>query len=176
MAPGQWSAGEPIWYWADGNPTEGDWTKPKPSIHMPRWASRLTLTVSDVRVQRLQDCSDDDAAAEGLTYLDDGPGAGFWIVDGTPVCSAGSVEAYAQLWNHINGDGAWEANPWIVAITFTVEKRNIDALQVAALATTKPATARLAMQQAGDLARTRAKSDLKNGPSHDHSTEAGAVP
>lgn len=114
------------------NVPPADEIKWRVSIHMPRRASRLTLTVTDVRVQRLQDCSDDDAAAEGLQYLEDGPGAGFWIVDGTDVCSDGSVEAYAQLWDEINGLGAWATNPWVVAVTFTVEKRNIDALQAAA--------------------------------------------
>jgi hypothetical protein len=97
------------------------------SIHMPRWALRLTLTVTDVRVERLQAISVDAAAAEGLKYIDEGPGAGFWVVDDTPVCGDGSVEAYAQLWDHINGAGAWKADPWIVATTFTVALRNIDA-------------------------------------------------
>ena len=46
-----------FWYWADGNPKWGDWTKPKPSIHMPRWASRLTLEVTGIRVERVQDIS-----------------------------------------------------------------------------------------------------------------------
>lgn len=103
-----------------------DRIKWRPGIHQPRWASRLTLHVTEVRVQRLQDISDDDAAAEGLTYLSEGPGAGHWIVDDTPVCSSGSAEAYAQLWEHINGAGAWAKNPWVAAYTFTVEKSNID--------------------------------------------------
>jgi hypothetical protein len=79
---------------------------------MPRWASRLTLTVTDVRVQRLTEISDEDAEAEGVT-----PGFG-----GGPI-----VEDFLCLWNSIHGPFACNANPWIAAYTFTVERRNIDA-------------------------------------------------
>lgn len=122
-------AGVPVWYWADGNPPDGDWTKPIVSIHMPRWVSRLTNIVTDVRVQRLLEIDADDAAAEGLFYVEDGPGAGFWLGDkeGTlGICGDGSIEAYAQLWEYINGAGSWDANPWVVALTFDVVNRNID--------------------------------------------------
>jgi hypothetical protein len=57
----------PCWYWAVGNPENGDWSKPKPPIHMPRRASRLTLELVDVRVQRLQEITREDAIAEGAT-------------------------------------------------------------------------------------------------------------
>lgn len=87
-----------------------------PSIHMPRWASRLWLAVTDVRVQRLQDISEADAVAEGI--------------DHAAVTHFGAPSrAYAALWNHLHSaenDHSWEANPWIVAITFTVNRGNID--------------------------------------------------
>jgi hypothetical protein len=111
----------------------------RPSIHMPRWASRINLTVTDVRVQRLQEISEADAAAEGLEYDIDGDidghgrhvvieswrGAAYlpWLRD--------PMEAYADLWDHINaarGYG-WDADPWVVAISFTAEQRNIDGAQ-----------------------------------------------
>lgn len=94
----------------------------KSSIHMPRWASRLTLTVTDVRVQRLQDISDDDVRAEGIGAL---PGNH----TGDPALMRADFRA---IWNSIHGPGAWEANPWVAAISFTVERGNIDALREAA--------------------------------------------
>lgn len=86
-------------------------------IHMPRWASRLTLTVTDVRVQRLQEISEWDARAEGVS-LPQNPQS-----YRTP-CRL----EFANLWSRIHGDGAWEANPEVVALTFTAEQRNIDAI------------------------------------------------
>ena len=119
-----------VWYWADGNPHGGDWTKPKPGIHMPRWASRITLHVTDVRVQRLQDCSEEDAKAEGVvdTGRRDGAPYSHFTVHGVPgiVIEHEPQPVYAQLWNQINGAGAWESNPWVAAYTFRVEVRNID--------------------------------------------------
>ncbi len=110
----------------DQEPNDGCRGRYRHGRFMMRWMSRITDTVTDVRVERLQDIGMDDAAAEGLRYIDDGPGAGFWVVDGTPVCGDGTVEAYQQLWEHINGDGAWARNDWVTALTFTVAHRNID--------------------------------------------------
>lgn len=104
-------------------PVQQGW---RPSIHMPRWASRLTLTVTDVRVERLQDIGTADAMAEGIERSGDGyaaPGMS-WV---------GSPElAYRCLWEAINGPGSWAANPWVAAYTFTVQHGNIDALVRAA--------------------------------------------
>jgi hypothetical protein len=90
------------------------WT---PSIHMPRWASRITLELTDVRVQRLQDISEEDARAEGIVPGLDDEG---WQVYGDRSgidCSHASL-AYRDLWNEINGAGSWDANPWVWALTF----------------------------------------------------------
>jgi hypothetical protein len=111
------------------------------AIHLPRWASRLTLLVDDVRVQRLQNISEADAIAEGVSedrvILDivcyGGPTVektGLRYFVDTPDIEDqnfdNAVEAYAHLWDHINGPGAWEANPWVAAITFRVIRENID--------------------------------------------------
>lgn len=123
----------------------------KPSIFMPRWASRMTLSVTDVRVERLQDISETDAAAEGIVRVASYPMAdsdlsdplvGYseeeaWShdpKDPLPIYELpGSAKAaYRRLWNQINGADAWKANPWVAAYTFTVELGNIDQLRAAA--------------------------------------------
>lgn len=130
--PATWPVGCDIWYWADGNPPYGDWTKPKRSMHMPRWMSRLTLTVTDVRIERLQDISADDAIAEGVvdTGRRDGAPYSHFTVEGVPGIKIEHEPepVYAQLWEKINGEGSWDANPWVSVISFTVQKGNIDAL------------------------------------------------
>jgi hypothetical protein len=106
---------------------DGPW---RPSIHMPRWASRLTLPVTDVRVQRLQDITEDDALAEGVCPH---PRGGFHMpgVDHPnrefPYLSRSTPRGmFAALWDTLHGPGAWEDNPWVVAISFTVHHGNID--------------------------------------------------
>lgn len=87
----------------------------RPSIHMPRWASRLTLTVTDVRVQRVQEISLGDICAEGLARS---------IYDFAPVQRG--FDAWADLWISIYGPEAWAANPWVAALTFETHRCNID--------------------------------------------------
>ena len=101
----------------------------RPSIHMPRWASRLTLTVTDVRVQRLQDISEADAMAEDADYAANN--MGFSPISGQPHGVRTFKAGFAHLWNSLHGPDAWDANPWVVAISFTVRKGNIDALDLA---------------------------------------------
>jgi hypothetical protein len=117
-----------IWRWADGNPTYGDWTRPKPSIHMPRWASRLTLTVTDVRVQRLQDISTRDCIAEGISadLAQAMEAAGRSDLAQRHALHDTYVYGYRSLWNSLHGPDAWDANPWVAAISFTVQRGNID--------------------------------------------------
>ena len=109
-------------YEADGDPTGFGISDLKPAIFMPRWASRITLIVTDVRVERLQDISEGDALAEGIERCHF-PERGDW---GWP------QKRYRDLWDAINGAGAWEENPWVAACTFTVIKQNIDQIDRAA--------------------------------------------
>lgn len=83
----------------------------RPSIHMPRWASRILLEVTDVRVERLQDISEADAVAEGSFGW-----AGEQDTPARDLLEARLV--YRQLWEEINGTGAWDANPWVWVVSF----------------------------------------------------------
>lgn len=113
----------------DGEFGERDWTMPKAAargnvspLFMPRWASRLTLAITDVRVERLNDCSSEDAAAEGLVKL---PATGRYVVEqGAQYFGAASRdprEVYSWLWDDINGAGSWAANPWVLVVGFDVQ-------------------------------------------------------
>ncbi|MFL1873936.1 hypothetical protein ACIKT0_01700 [Hansschlegelia beijingensis] len=97
------------------------------SIHMPRWASRLPLLVTDVRVQRLQEISEDDARAEGIEPDDTGTA---WLCYASQPKGqthwAAPRESYRTLWDSINGPSSWAANPWVAAYTFTVHQQNVD--------------------------------------------------
>lgn len=85
---------------------EGAW---RPSIHMPRWASRITLEITGVRVERLDDISHDDAKAEGCCY---GRGGG------VPDFAVTPADHFPTLWASIYGVDSWNANPWVWAISF----------------------------------------------------------
>lgn len=113
----------------DQEPNDGCRGKTRVAIHMPRWASRLTLTVTDVRVQRLQEITHADAMAEGVhpPMPHRAPQGGDCNGDPSGIDDCYRC-AFRLLWMQINGVRAnWYANPWIVALTFTVNKRNIDA-------------------------------------------------
>lgn len=93
------------------------WT---PSIHMPRWASRITLEITDVRVERLKQITDDDIAAEGIESLGSLPGTG-----GPSAGQFGGKystlrQLFSGLWVEINGPGSWDADPWVWVVSFKV--------------------------------------------------------
>lgn len=111
-------------------PTE--WCIPKtasrgnvPGIHMPRWASRITLEVTGVRVERLHSITDEDARAEGVEPYTPPhghippeqrvPGPGF---DRARLGDQPHRLPFADLWCKINGDESWDANPWVWVVSF----------------------------------------------------------
>ena len=128
-----------VFYRADGEPKgkqyplsfverESRW---RPSIHMPRWASRILLEVTNVRVERLHDISEEDAIAEGLKAITkDGKTIKYGIPDrdgypgnddtGWDWCdwNVSPVSAYKMLWESINGQGSWVLNPWVWVVEF----------------------------------------------------------
>lgn len=96
------------------------WRSP---IHMPRWAARLTLAITDVRVERLHDISCADASDEGVEADRHASSCHDALCRG---CNLEAVRAYWDLWDSINErPGArWAANPWVVALTFQVHRQN----------------------------------------------------
>ena len=111
------------------------WTR---AIRMPRRLSRLTLEVTDVRVQRLQDLSEEDVIAEGILRGDPLPelpeskgqiwASGIGDMSDPFEWSRSPRVAFSSLWRSIHGPGAWDANPWVAAITFKVHLCNVDEL------------------------------------------------
>lgn len=96
----------------------------RPSIYMPRWASRITLESTHIRVERIQDISEEDAIAEGIYMCDSGC---FWWDSGTQKsCYYSATSAYAGLWELINGKASWDANPFVWILGFKVYKCNVD--------------------------------------------------
>lgn len=112
LAPSVWPKDCGIHYWADGNPHYGDWTRPRPSIHMPRWASRLTLEITDVRVERLQEIDRGDCMAEGCPFPN--------------MAVNDPIGWFSGLWDSIYSN--WDANPWVWVVEFKVHHCNVDAL------------------------------------------------
>jgi hypothetical protein len=77
----------------------------RPSIHMPRWASRITIEITDIRVERLQEITEEDAKKEGI--------------DGVPTAvGIMYMPAFSRLWDFIHGKDSWNQNPWVWVIEF----------------------------------------------------------
>ena len=130
LKPRDMGGDEPVKYLSDDSTETWGWKidrhltgRLRPPMFMPRWASRVTLAVTDVRVQRVQDISGEDCAAEGACE--------FAMTPPTDADREEARDAFRILWDSLNvarGYG-WEANPWVVAVTFTPELRNIDQVQ-----------------------------------------------
>lgn len=89
------------------------WT---PSIHMPRWASRITLEITGVRVEQLKSISEEEARSEGVARLREG----FWkhYQPGWTQHQLSARGSFATLWDSIYGSGEWDRNPWVWVIEF----------------------------------------------------------
>ena len=102
--------------WMDGD--DNITRRCKPAIHMPRWASRIMLEIVSVRVERLQDISEEDAKAEGAWGPDDSIVGKVAKHFGCDVLAVHPSLAYRMLWESINGPGSWDVNPWVWMIEF----------------------------------------------------------
>lgn len=134
--------GDLLWVketWADASPNGiryvatddiHELRRQRPSIYMPRWASRITLEVTEVRRERLQDITDDDAKAEGIRWSGRSEGYSYDPEDGGPGYHRSAPrESFLKLWNSINGKrpgAAWADNPLVTAISFRVHRCNVD--------------------------------------------------
>lgn len=113
--PNQPSGG---WRDAEGNVIKAPW---RPSTHMPRWASRIDLEITGVRVERLQDISEGDAIAEGLQLMTrprEWGGDTLYSYEGFGEWVSTARAAYRALWEQINGAGSWTINPWVWVVEF----------------------------------------------------------
>ena len=142
LAPSEMGGEEPLIYLADNEVQRWGWKldflsrwgRYRNARFMPRWASRLTLVVTDVRVQRLQEISEADVWAEGI------PGGNLADCYG-PACPSdpgrscnahgcwATREQFRDLWNNLHGPDAWDASPWVAALTFTAHRLNIDQME-----------------------------------------------
>ncbi len=110
--------GEATWAGDDdgGGDDRSAW---RPSIHMPRIASRILLEITDVRVERLGEISDEQALAEGVRLYTDHAEFGDWYhVEGIETYSAAPRRSFELLWSSINGADSWNSNPWVWVVEF----------------------------------------------------------
>ncbi|MFO3663608.1 hypothetical protein [Pseudomonas amygdali] len=118
VAPRELSHGEPIRYPADGASRQTGCSmitpgKTRPSIHMPRWVSRILLEITDVRAERLQEISRSDIRAEGLECPPE-----LASDDVSPNYRDWYPAAWRELWESINGADSWNSNPWVWVVEF----------------------------------------------------------
>ena len=105
-----------VFYEADGNAPE--WVgRYRPPMFMPRWASRITLEITAVRVERLNEISEQDAVAEGIAIRRSAYGIfECQLPDGKTHFDDSATDLFRKLWESINGPGSWAINPWVWAM------------------------------------------------------------
>jgi hypothetical protein len=112
-APGSAFTSPTVWYEADGDLPLARVGRYRHARFMPRWASRITLEVTGVRVERLQDISEEDARAEGAPCE-------LAVLDSVRLGARASHRAgFTRLWDSINGAGSWDTNPWVWVVEFS---------------------------------------------------------
>ncbi|MFH2379735.1 hypothetical protein [Morganella morganii] len=115
-----------FWYWADGEPEWGNWTRPQSGAVMPRNASRISLEVTGVRVERLRDADDMTLLDELGDMLDDCysvAGRAFnhaehYDIAGIDVGMMPEMHGFKAWWDKVNGSGSFDSNPWVWVIEF----------------------------------------------------------
>lgn len=100
-----------------GHMTPGD-NRWRPSIHMPRAVSRIMLEITDVRCERLQDISENDAISEGIKKASHGGQYPWFDYQDETYILGSAQESFKTLWQSINGTESWDVNPWVWVITF----------------------------------------------------------
>ncbi|KZE34124.1 hypothetical protein IMF23_00155 [Chelatococcus daeguensis] len=126
LSPSEMSGEEPIQYEAGPIRLPLQDGRYRHARFMPRWASRITLLVTDVRVERLQNISEDDAEAEGWPAPQDRAKTGI-----AEIRDAYPIGWYAALWESLHGPGSWEANPFVAVYGFRPVLANIDNMEAA---------------------------------------------
>lgn len=119
------SGGEPMGPYYFATETAPDTLKWKPSIHMPRWASRINLLIKSIRVERLNDISEADAKAEGVEpFFAKFPSIARdqCMTTGERAIDCEHRASFACLWDDINGAESWKQNPWVWVVEFEVMK------------------------------------------------------
>jgi hypothetical protein len=117
-------------YRADWTPLSADVVpepKWRPSIHMPRACSRVTLLITATRIENLHAITEADCIREGIHHARPPSPSNFWTDDVSTISSTPRA-AFAGLWEHLHGHGAWMQNPPVVVLSFAVRAGNIDAL------------------------------------------------
>ena len=134
--PSEMHAGDAICYEADGAQDVRAWGHPftpgryRSARFMPRWASRTTLTVTDVRPQRVSEIREGDAKAEGVESGQTSRGLMWKAYDESPNCWVDTARiSFTRLWNSIHGPDAWARNDWVWAYSFSVHHGNIDSME-----------------------------------------------
>lgn len=121
LSPSQLSGEEPILCRATHPRISMSHGRIRAAMHMPRWASRITLWITDVRVERLNDISETDAISEGIERVSGDTSAQPWrdySKDQRMRFFSAPSASYRSLWESINGEGSWDANPFVWVIEF----------------------------------------------------------